>query len=164
MNEVTVLPNIDIPDLNLPSFIELKNSVLNLEGVPEVAAMILSLRAMGFSTGRIASILSANGRPVGRQTVLDYCNRYDPQGLCNVSKEDKRVLTSQMLQTTAVAALMEITQEKLTASDAKDLAAIASRCAMTAEKIRELDKIETGVISRLDAALSYMDDEIVESE
>lgn len=163
MNELTTLPHIDVPDLNLPSFIELKNSVLNLEGVPDVAATILSLRAMGFSHGRIASILSSLDRKIARQTVIDYCKRYDPQGLCNVSKEDKRILTSQMLQTTAVAALMEITQEKLQGSDAKDLAAIASRCATTAEKLSMVDAMKdekkTGRISAMMDALDVGEQE-----
>jgi hypothetical protein len=157
MNELTTLPHIDVPDLNLPSFIELKNSVLNLEGVPEVAAIILSLRAMGFSHGRIADILSGNGKKIARQTVVDYCNRYDPRGLCSVSKEDKRVLTSQMLQATAIAALMEITQAKLVCSEAKELAAIASRCATAAEKLSMVDSMKdekkTGRISAMMDAL-----------
>jgi len=129
------LPEIEIPDLNLPGLIEIRDSVLNLEDVPDKAAIILALTALGFSASRIAKILDCS-----RQAIDAYVHRYDPKGLCRVSDDDRRILTTQMLGVIAVAALMEISQEKLTASNAKDLAAIASRCATTAETLNAIKK------------------------
>ena len=122
--------SIDYTRLNLPTMVDIRASVVNLEGIPDEAAMVLSLVAFGFSYSRVAAILGC-----AKTTVVGYCERYDPQGLCRLSNEDRRVLTTQMLGSTAIAALMEITQEKLAGSEAKDLAAIASRCATTAAKL-----------------------------
>jgi hypothetical protein len=153
------LKDFSIEKLNLPGVMEIRDGILNLEDLPEKAVIILALRAFGLSCRHIGSMVGLSSG-----NVSEYLERYDPSGLCRISNEDKRRITSQMLMTGAVGALMEITHEKLAASDASELAGIASKCVMTAEKIRELDKVESGRISRLDAALSYMDAEIVEEK
>jgi hypothetical protein len=152
--EAEELPDIDIPDLNLPSVIELKEGILDMRDVPPKAATILGLRALGFSYGRVAQIIGTS-----RQNIQRYCDRYDPRGLCKISDADRRVLTTQMLMSTGLAALMEIDQEKLRTSDAKDLANIASRCATTAEKLRLLGKGAGGDrASRLDTMISVLEE------
>jgi len=147
------LPDIDIPDLNLPGLIELRDSILNLEDVPPKAAIVLGLSALGFNPSRVSKLLGCH-----RQTVADYIHRYDPEGLCKVSSADKRVLTTQMLGATAIAAMMEITQKKLAESSAKDLAAIAGRCATTAEALNQVKKGGSSVVpDRMNAMMEALD-------
>jgi transposase len=149
---VELLREFSIDHLNLPGYLEIKEKILNIDNIPDRAMIILGLRAMGLGVPHIAKICR-----IGRSTVTGYLERYDPQGICRITNEDKRRITSQMLMSGAMAAMMEITPEKLEESDAKDLAAIATKCVLTAEKIRELDKGDSGKVSRLDATLSYLD-------
>ena len=142
----------DISVVNLPSYLEIREKILGIEGIPDRAVVILSLRAFGLSSRHIAQICG-----ISSIAVLDYVKRYDPEGLCTVSLEDRRRITSQMLMSGAVGAMLEITPEKLAAADAGTLAAIATKCVLTAEKLRELDKGDGKRLSRLDSTLAYLD-------
>jgi predicted transcriptional regulator len=147
-----------LPDLNLPSIIDLKNNVLSLEGVPDKAVMMLALRAIGLTTPRIAQLMSCT-----RQCVESYLNRYDPQNLCTITPETRRMITTQMLQTTAITSLMGITQEKLDDSSATDLARIATSCATTAEKMTMAKHITTALTaSKVESMLDSLDVEYTE--
>ena len=128
--EMDEILEIEIPDLNLPTMMEIKDGMLNIQDVPDHAVVMLALRAMGFGYQRVANILQMD-----KGNVFRICKRYDPKGLCAITSETRRLLTTEMLQTTAIASLMEITQEKLRDSGAKELASIASKCAVTAEKL-----------------------------
>ncbi len=156
-NEVTVvgdgLEEFAMPDINLPGLIELKDSVLNVDGIPDRAAIILSLSAMGFGPVRIGEMVG-----ISKSGVRDYLARYDPKGLCVIGKEDRRALTTKMLQSTAVEALMSITHEKLKESPAKELANIATKCVAAVEKLN-LSKEMGGAIraSRVDSMLDALD-------
>lgn len=147
------LPIIKIPELNLPTVLDIQDGVLDMRDMPDTAAAILSLRALGFSYGRVAKICKTSAG-----NVRDYCKRYDPQSLCKITDKDKRLITSQMLSSVSVAALMEITQEKLIESDAKDLSNIAARCANTAEQLLNMgQEKEEKQASRLDNMMSMLD-------
>lgn len=135
-NEVARLEEFEIPDLNLPSPMELRSSVMLMEDIPDRAAIILALSAMGYGPTRIAGILK-----IKTPTVYDYINRYDPQRKCTISDEDRRLITTKMMQSTAVEALMNITPAKLQESTAKELSAIASQCAQTVERLSLSKKI-----------------------
>lgn len=146
------LPKFSLDGINLPGCLEIRDRLMNLEGMPDRAVVILSLRAFGLSLGHIARICKCK-----QTTVADYIKRYDPQGVCRISIEDRRAITSQMLMGSAVGALLEITPAKLRDADAGELAGIATKCVLTAEKIRELDKGDGKRAGRLEAAMSYLD-------
>jgi hypothetical protein len=143
----------DLGSINLPSYLEIREKVLNIEDAPDRAVVVLSLRAFGLSLPHIAKICKC-----AIQTVVYYTERYDPKGLCRISAEGKRMITSQMLMSGAVGAMLEITQEKLAASDASELAGIATRCVLAAEKIRELDKGNRDANDRIKNALDYLEE------
>ena len=126
--------------------------VLDIEEMPDRAKEVLALRAIGLSTGKIGRIVK-----IKKTSVEDYLRRYDPDGLCRVTPEQKRVITTEMLMGVGVEALTEITDAKLRASDAKELAQIAARCVGTAEKIRALDKGIKDRKTELDSAMDYLD-------
>lgn len=147
------LPAFDIPDLNLPALIDIQNNIVNLEDIPDRAVLIMALKAIGFGSRRIGSMLGCT-----RSTVDDYLKRYDPDGLCTITQEQKRILTTQMFQSTAIASLMEITQEKLRNTNADKLSAIASRCATTAEKLNLSKKIgDEMTASKVDSMMDALD-------
>ena len=151
-----VLPEIEIPDLNLPSALDIRDGIIDLEGVPDTAATILGLRAIGYGYKKISTILDCS-----RSTVAGYCRRYDPDGLCRISEKDKRKITSQMLTSTSMAALMEITTDKLRTSSAKELSGIAARCASAAEKLRLGDIFEDEDKSaRIDSMMNLLEAEV----
>jgi DNA-binding transcriptional MerR regulator len=153
------LPKINTEGLTLPSVMEIKNGVLDIRDVPPSAAIVIGLRSLGFSLGQIAKIVKTS-----KTNVQKYCERYDPNGLCKISDKDKRLITSQMLTTTSMAALMEISKEKLEDSTAKDLAMIASKCAETAEKLQTNDREKKREqLSRIESMMNIIEDaEIIE--
>ena len=153
-NELAIIDDhFAIPDINLPSIIDLKDSVMDLENVPDRAVIIISLRAMGYMPKRIAEMLE-----IERQTVYDYLQRYDPEGKSKIGKEDRRAITTQMFQSTAAEALLSITHEKLKSSDAKALADIATKCATVVERLNLSKKIGDSISSsRVDSMLDALD-------
>lgn len=148
------LEEITLPDLNLPGVIELRDSVLIApDDIPDTAAVVLALTALGYGAKRVASICG-----ISRQGVYDYLERYDPKRKCRITDEDRRLITTQMMRLTAVEALMNITHEKLKESSAKDLADIATRCAGVVEKMELSKKVGDAVgASRLESMLDALD-------
>lgn len=136
----------------LPSVFRMRHGVVDLGGVPEKGQAILALRAFGLSLRQIAKVVGIN-----QGNVAGYLKRYDPEGLCEVSDEDRRRISTRMLNATAVAALLNITPEKLEESSAGDLAGIAAKCISAAERIREGDREEKGRKAAIDSAMEYID-------
>lgn len=147
------LPEINTEHIDLPSVVEIKDNVLDMRNVPDSAAIVIGLRSLGFSLGNIAKIVKTS-----KSNVQKYCDRYDPNGLCKVSDKDKRLITSAMLTTTSMAALMEITKEKLEDSTAKDLATIASKCAETADKLQPAKRERKVELSRIESMMNIIED------
>jgi predicted transcriptional regulator len=152
-HKLAILEDFDMPDLNLPNLIDLKDSVLELENVPDRAVIIISLHAMGYGAPRISAMLD-----VSSSTVAQYLRRYDPEGKSNISKDDKKIITTMMMQSVAVEALMNITSEKLKSASAKDLAGIATRCATAVEKLDLSKKFGEAIsTTRIDSMIDALD-------
>ena len=136
--------------LQLPTLQKLQ--MIDLTDVPDNALNCLGLRALGFSIRKIARITG-----LAKSTVETHLGIYDPQGICKVSQEEKRLITTEMLTSVGLNALLEITEEKLEVSDAKELAGIATKCVGLAERIRALDKGLHQRKTDLDNAIDYLD-------
>jgi hypothetical protein len=145
--------------INLPSYLELRERIVDLGEVPEKGQVVLALRAFGLSYGHIAKLCDTDVSMVRR-----LLNRYDPDGACTVSADGKRAITSQMLMSGAMAALMYVTPEKLAVSDASELAGIAQKMVMTAEKIREVDKAGKEGREKMKQVLDYLDEPVESAE
>lgn len=131
----------------------IKTEILNLDGIPDKASAALALRAFGFGSTKIGRMLET---PV--KTIESYFRRYDSGGLCKVTSEQKRLITSEMLTGTGNSALLEITDEKLQKTNAKDLAMIATRCINAAEKSRPMEKVDDRMApSRIKSMMDSLD-------
>lgn len=136
-----------------------RSDVINFDSMPDKAKEILALRAVGLGATKIGRLMKMN-----HETVRDYLERYDPKGLCRVTPEQKRVITTEMLMGVGVDALLEITDEKMAVMDAKDCSIIATRCIAVAEKIRALDKGVSKIKTELDSAMDYFEIEEQDGE
>ena len=146
------LPYVDLDGINLPSYMELRERVVDLKEVPERGQMVLALRAFGLSLPHIAGLCKCS---VG--TVRQYLQRYDPEGVCTITEDGRRAITSSMLMSGAMSALMHITPEKMEESSAAELAGVAQKMVMTAEKIRELDKAGKEGREKMKQAMAYLE-------
>ena len=135
----------------------MRGDVVDFDGLPDRAKEVLALRSLGLSAAKIGRTIQMK-----KSTVEGYIARYDPNGVCLVTSEAKRVITTEMLMSVAVEALLEITDAKLRVMDAKDCAIIATRCVGAAERIRALDKGLRKQKTELDSAMDYFDAEIEE--
>lgn len=133
--------------------------LIDFDEMPDKAKEILALRAIGLGSQKIARILKTK-----KTNVDQYIRRYDPDGVCRVTPESKRIITTEMLMGVAINALTEITDEKMEVTDAKDASIIATRCINAAEKIRELDKGLRKAKTELDSAMDYFDGEFEVSD
>ena len=148
----------DSIDLNLPTGMNIKDGIADLGRMPKTASIILGLRSLGYGYTRISKMLE-----LSVTTIVGYCKRYDPDGLCKLTSSDKRLITSEMLTSTALNSLIMITHEKLEATSAKDLATIAQRCSVAAETLRLGGKIkETASSSRIDSMMNMLEAEVEE--
>ena len=136
----------------LPSVFRMRHGLVGIETFPEKAKAVLAMRAFGLSLKQIGRVLGIN-----QGNVHGYIKRYDPEGLCEVSDEDRRRISTRMLNATAVAALLSITPEKLEEAGAGELAGIASKCVMAAERIREGEGQRGGRQAAIDSAIEYLD-------
>jgi predicted transcriptional regulator len=135
-----------LPDIIRPE-------ILNLDEIPDKAVEALALRALGLGSTKIGRLLK-----ISKNTVEGYFRSYDPDGLCKVSREQKRLITSDMLIGTAIEALTEITDEKMRHLNANDLSMIAARCVGAAEKIRFLSKLpDSNKSSRINSMLDSLE-------
>ena len=131
----------------------IKTELLNLDAIPDKAVEALALRAFGLGSTKIGRLLKT---PV--KTIESYFRRYDPDGLCKINHEQKRMITSEMLIGTGLNALIEITDEKMRAMDANKLAMIATRCINAAEKIRPMEKVDDRMAtSRIDSMMASLE-------
>lgn len=153
------LPKINLDGINLPGYLEIRERVVDLREVPERGQVVLALRAFGLSLPHIAGLCRCSV-----STVRQYLKRYDPDGACTITEEGRRTITSSMLMSGAISALMYITPAKMKLSSASDLASVAQKFVMTAEKIRELDKASKDGKQKMQQALSVLDCEIVDKE
>lgn len=135
-----------LPDIIRPE-------ILNLDDIPDKAVEALALRALGLGSTKIGRLLHTS-----KNTIETYFRTYDPDGLCKVTREQKRLITSDMLLGTAVEALTEITESKLRVMDANELSLIAARCVGAAEKIRFLSKLpDQDKTSRVNSMLDSLE-------
>lgn len=154
VGEETECEPFDVPELNLPSLIDVRESILEIKDtIPERAVAVLGMRALGFSYAEIAWRLDTSSN-----NVRSYCSRYDPKGLCDITPADKKLITSKMLMTTGISALMEITGEKLRKLPADKLASVAAKCVSAAERmalVKRVDDIDKA--SKLSAMMDMLD-------
>lgn len=130
-----------------------RGDLIDMSTMPDRAKEVLALRMIGMGSTKIARLLKCS-----KKTVEGYMARYDPNSECKVGADMKRKITSEMLMNTGIAALLEITDDKLKDMDAEKLAIVATRCVNTAEKIRGLDKsVEREEVTRIDAMMNSLE-------
>ena len=153
IGEANLVP-FEIPDLNLPSLMDIRGSFLEVKDtISERGVAVLGMRALGFSFKEIAWRLE-----ISPSNARDYAKRYDPNGLCDITADDRKLITSKMLMTAGISALMEITGEKLKELPADRLASVAAKCVATAERMAMVKKVEEiDKATKLSAMMDMLD-------
>ena len=98
--------------------------------MPEAIQQVLCLVSLGFSKAAISRLCK-----ISPKTVAIQLERYDPDRKFQLSKQDKEAILAQMAQGKMGEAILNITQEKLEQSGAKELAVVAKQMAEVAQKM-----------------------------